>query len=138
MRLVWVLDAGLPAPLVNQPVWDLHGRLLGVADLLDPGAGLVGEYDGATHRHASRHAGDLRREDHFRRAGMEYVAVTGPDLRDRAMVADRILHARDRALAATGRARGWTLAPPEGWWRTDTTADRLARRDWLRSQGVPA
>ena len=27
MRLVWVLDAGLPNPLVNQPVFDLRGKL---------------------------------------------------------------------------------------------------------------
>jgi hypothetical protein len=26
MRLMWVLDAGLPAPRVNQPVWDLAGN----------------------------------------------------------------------------------------------------------------
>ncbi len=137
MRLVWVVDAGLPVPLVNQPVWDLGGRLLGVADLLDPVAGLVGEYDGATHRGAHRHANDVRREDLLRRAGLEYVTATGPDLGDRRALAERIRHARGRAPASSG-PRGWTLEPPEGWWRTDTTADRLARRDWLRSQGVPA
>src|SRR3954447_802486 len=49
MRLVWVLDAGLPVPAVNQPVYDLDGRLLGVADLLDVAAGVVGEYDGEDH-----------------------------------------------------------------------------------------
>jgi hypothetical protein len=137
MRLVWVVDAGLPPPLVNQPVWDLGGRLLGVADVFDPDAGLVGEYDGATHRNAQRHAKDVRREDQFRRAGLEYAAVTGPDLDDRAMLADRLRQAHARALEQT-RPRGWTLTPPAGWWRTDTAADRLARRDWLRSQGVPA
>jgi hypothetical protein len=137
-RLVWVVDAGLPPPLVNQPVWDLDGRLLGVADLLDPDAGLVGEYDGATHRHAHRHVDDVRREDRFRRAGLECVTVTGLDLGDRRMVAERIRHARSRAAAIAGRVRGWTLQAPEGWWTTDTAADRLARRDWLRSQGVPA
>ena len=30
MRLVWVLDAGLPAPKCNMPVLDLHGNLIGV------------------------------------------------------------------------------------------------------------
>ena len=138
MRLAWVVDAGLPTPLVNQPVWDLQGRLLGIADLLDPDAGLVGEYDGAIHRQAHRHASDVRREDMFRRAGLEYVTVTGPDLADPRRVAERIRHARDRALDGIGRARSWTLRAPEGWWTTDTAADRLARRDWLRSQGVPA
>ena len=137
MRLVWVVDAGLPPPLVNQPVWDLDGRLLGVADLLDPHVGLVGEYDGATHRHAHRHARDVHREDLFRRAGLEYVTVTGPDLADPPLLVERIRHARARAVAAA-RSRAWTLQAPEGWWTTDTVADRLARRDWLRSQGIPA
>ncbi len=50
MRLVWVLDAGLPAPKCNVPVFDLHGNLIGVPDLFDPVAGLVGEYDGADHQ----------------------------------------------------------------------------------------
>ncbi len=36
MRLIWVLDARLPAPLVNQDVFDRTGRLIGVADLLRP------------------------------------------------------------------------------------------------------
>jgi hypothetical protein len=137
MRLVWVVDAGMPPPLVNQPVWDLHGRLLGVADLLDVEAGLVGEYDGATHRQAHRHAADVRREDVFRRSGLEIVTATGPDLQEVPALAERIRLAHRRA-AATGRQRQWTITPPAGWWRTDTTADRLARRDWLRSQGVPA
>ena len=136
-RLVWVLDAGLGSPLVNHPVWDLAGRLLGVADLFDPIAGLVGEYDGATHRHAARHAGDVRREDRFRNAGLEVVTATGPDLQDRPGLAARVGRAHRRVVEHRG-PRGWTLTPPAGWWRTDTTADRLARRDWLRAQGVPA
>ena len=107
-------------------------RLVRVVD-----AGLVGEYDGATHRQAHRHAKDVRREDHFRRAGLEYVTATGPDLRDRQEPAQRLHLAHARARDSR-RHRGWTIRPPEGWWRTDTAADRLARRDWLRSQGVPA
>ena len=136
-RLVWVVDAGLPTPLVNQPVWDREGRLLGIADLLDPVVGLVGEYDGATHRHAARHAKDVRREDGFRRAGLEVVRATGPDLEERGALGIRVRHAHERA-SSPGRPRCWTLTAPDGWWRTDTAADRLARRDWLRSQGVPA
>lgn len=72
MHLIWRLDAQLPAPLLNQPVWDLSGRLLGIADLLDPVAGVVGEFDGADHRTARRQTRDAGREDHMRRAGLEY------------------------------------------------------------------
>jgi hypothetical protein len=38
-RLLWVVRAGLPGPLVNREVFDLSGRLLGFADLLDLDAG---------------------------------------------------------------------------------------------------
>lgn len=138
MRLVWVLDAGLPMPRVNQPVWDQRGRLLGVADLFDPVAGVVGEYDGGTHRRPGRHTSDVGREDAFRRAGLEYFKVTGMDLHDRPKVADRMLTTRARAPYLHRRGAGWTVEPPDGWWFTDTAEDRLARRDLLRSRGVPA
>ena len=49
MRLVWVLIAELCPPLCNAPLFDLGGQLLGIPDLFDPEAGLVGEYDGAHH-----------------------------------------------------------------------------------------
>ena len=49
MRLVWELDAGHPRPLCNVPLFDRHGRHLATPDLVDPGAGVVGEYDGAVH-----------------------------------------------------------------------------------------
>ena len=134
MRLIWVLDAHLPMPLVNKEVWDSNGRLLGKADLFDPVAGLFGEYDGATHRGARRHTSDVGREDRVRRAGLEYFKVTGMDLHDPSTVVERMLTTRARALS-TGRGGGWTLRPPPGWWSTDTAEDRLARRDRFRAQG---
>ncbi len=133
MRLIWVLDAGLPVPLVNQHVWDDRGGLLGMADLFDPVAGVFGEYDGATHRGAGRHAADVRREDKVRRAGLEYFTVTGPDLHDPAMVVERMVTTRARALS--NRRSTWTLTPPRGWWSTDTAEERLARRDRFRAAG---
>ena len=39
LYLRWRLDAGFPEPLVNPPVFDLDGRLIGYPDLLDPVAG---------------------------------------------------------------------------------------------------
>lgn len=110
LRLVWELDAGWGRPLTNRPVLDLEGRLIGVPDLLDPDRGVVGEYDGADHRERARHRRDVRREDLFRRAGLEYVAVVGADLRDRRLVVDRLL----AAGARSGRApRCWRLAPEQ-------------------------
>jgi hypothetical protein len=46
MRLVWVLDAALPMPLVNRHVWDDQGRLLGKADIFDPVAGVFPSHAG--------------------------------------------------------------------------------------------
>ncbi|HET6560657.1 MAG TPA: hypothetical protein VFG72_02190 [Marmoricola sp.] len=114
-RLVWELDAGLPRPLVNRPVFDLNGRLLGYPDLLDPVAGLVGEYDGDDHRRAPRHSGDVTREGRLRDVGLEVTRATGADVRDRARLAQRILGARGRARFEPPERRAWTLTPPPGF-----------------------
>ena len=45
----------------------------------------MGEFDGAEHRLASRHAHDVGREDRFRRNGLEVFRVTGPDLPRRSL-----------------------------------------------------
>ena len=97
MHMVWRLEAGLPPPLLNRPLFDRHGRLLGYPDLLDVEAGLVGEYDGADHRGAHRHSKDVGREDLLRRHGLEVFRVTGPDLRVPGRVRARMLEARSRA-----------------------------------------
>jgi len=49
-------DAGLEHLLVNVPLFDLRGTLLGVADLLDRTSGLVIESDGEGHRLEAHHA----------------------------------------------------------------------------------
>lgn len=112
MRLIWELDAGLPRPLCNRPVWTLSGRLLGTPDLFDEEAGVVGEYDGAEHRHGARHSRDVAREDQFRRHGLEYFKITGRDMRSPELVVDRMLSTRARALWLPPGRRTWTLAPP--------------------------
>ncbi len=112
MRMVWLLEAGLPRPLLNQPLYDRNGRLICYPDLLDVEAGLVGEYDGADHRAAHRHSDDVRREDLLRRHGLEVFRVTGPDLRVNGRVRDRMLAARARARWLPEAQRTWTTAPP--------------------------
>ena len=131
MRLVWVLDARLPRPLVNQPVFDLDGRLLGIVDLLDVERGVVGEYDGADHRSARRHSSDVGRGEDLRRVGLEVFRVTGPDLPLTGRVVSRMHAARARARPAAERA--WTVTPPP-WWDAPPTLDAvLDERDVLRS-----
>lgn len=129
-RLVWVLDAGLPPPLVNQPVWDRDGNLLGIADLLDEEAGLVGEFDGADHRTATGHTRDLSRQLRLERHGLEVCRVTGLDLRDRARVVDRLHFHRERALWLPVEERAWTTTPPAGRHRAQTLDEYLEVREW--------
>ncbi|MCW2855192.1 MAG: hypothetical protein JWR52_807 [Marmoricola sp.] len=113
MRLVWILDAGLPPPLCNSPVFDLAGQLLGYPDLLDPVAGVIGEYDGVDHLERDRRRGDIEREQRFRDHGFEYFTVVRGDLRDPDRVVRRMRAARNRALFLPASRRSWTLdAPP--------------------------
>lgn len=131
MRLVWQLDAGFPRPLVNQPVFDLDGNLLGIADLLDPVAGVVGEYDGADHRKALRHSKDVAREDRFRRRDLEYFKVTGPDMLSTPVVTDRMASSRSRAKWLAPADRPWTLVPPPGWEPWPTLDELFAYREMI-------
>lgn len=130
MRLIWVLDAGLPTPVCNRPVFTRDGRFVGKPDLLDVEAGVVGEFDGADHRTAERHTRDVEREDDFRRLGLEYFKITGRDLASTARVVDRMLATRHRALFQRPDHRAWTIYPP-AWWKTEPTLDELiAERVW--------
>jgi hypothetical protein len=129
MRLVWVLDAALPRPLCNRPVFDLRGRHLGTPDLLDVEAGVVGEYDGAVHLRTGGRARDIAREGRFRGAGLEYFTVVGSDLHDRDVVVERMLTTRDRALSLDVPRR-WTIVAPEGWEADLSYGEELRLREW--------
>lgn len=130
-RLIWEVDAGLPRPLVNQHVWDLRGNLLGIADLLDVEAGLVGEFDGADHRAALMHTNDIGRQERFERHLIEVVRVTGLDVLHPGRVVDRILFHRSRARWLPPRQRRWTIEPPRGWEVEQSIDDLLDERDFL-------
>jgi hypothetical protein len=116
MRLVWTLDARLPTPLCNIPVFSLNGALLGSPDLFDPVAGLVGEYDGRNHLAEDRRSRDRTREERFRDHGLEYVAVVRGELAHEALVAERLRAAYRRAPFASPERRRWTLDEP-AWYR---------------------
>jgi hypothetical protein len=121
MRLCWVLDAGLPEPLCNVPVFDLAGNLLGIPDLLDPVAGVVGEYQGEVHRPPERRRADHERAQRFIDHGLGYFEVVAGQLAD-FRTATRMRHLRAEAKFLPPEARTWTLEQPL-WWR-----DRHARR----------
>ncbi len=110
LRLFWTLECGLATPEVNASVLSGQGWLLGLGDLLDPTAGLLGEYDGAGHRDEQQHALDNAREEHLEDAGLVVVRFGNLDLtRSRRASRARLLagHAR-----ATRHPRGdWTWKP---------------------------
>jgi len=131
MRLIWVLDAGYPTPLVNRAVFTNDGQFLGVGDLVDTEAAVFGEYDGADHRSTVQHAADLAREDRCRRANLDFFRITGPDMRDRATAVARMSNARQRGLRRDQSRDAWTLETPD-WWQEEMTIDEEQEfKRWL-------
>jgi very-short-patch-repair endonuclease len=133
LRLIWVLDAHLPRPLANREIFDRRtGALLGVADLLDVEAGLVGEFDGGEHAGAGRRSKDARRDGLFRDHGLEVFRVTAVDLAQPRLVVEPALAARRRAKFLPAHARPWTIEPPESWEPARSLDEILGERDLLR------
>jgi hypothetical protein len=133
LKLIWCLDAGLAHPLVNQEVFTLDGRLLGIADLLDVEAGVVGEYDGGDHAGALRRSRDATREGGLRDHGLEVFRVTGFDMLDPASVVRRMRAARARARWEPPEHRRWTTTPPPGWARSPSVDEVLDLRDLAKA-----
>lgn len=127
MVLIWVLDAGLAPPLCNREVFDLDGRLIGVPDLLDVEAGLVGEYQGEDHKDGARHRVDVDREERFRDHGLEFFELVGGDVANRYVAARRMLNARRRAKFLPPESRAWTLETPPWRTRPETVHEYLVR-----------
>jgi hypothetical protein len=125
LRLVWVLVAGLDPPLVNQPVYDLDGNLVGIPDLFDPVAGLVGEYDGEHHKSVEQARKDAEREERFRDHGLECFRVVRGDSRQ--VAAARMRAARDRAKFLPPESSAWTLERPAWDPEPETLDERLIR-----------
>jgi len=126
MRLVWVIDARLPPPLCNQPIFGPDGSLLGEPDLFDPAAGVVGEYDGAHHLEDDQRRADRDREECFRDHGLEYFAVVIGELGDRARVATRMRRAHSRAVQRGTTGWRWTLEQPDWYAGYRRSRDRHA------------
>lgn len=136
MRLVWEGEAGFPRPLCNPEVFSLDGRFLGRPDLLDPEAGVAGEYDGDHHLAVRQRRRDLGREERLRAYGLGYFTVVGGELGDAGAVAARMAATRARALRSP-EPRRWTLQPPPGWRAPLPLDDRLALRERLIARSLP-
>ncbi|MGH3478036.1 MAG: hypothetical protein ACRDQD_14490 [Nocardioidaceae bacterium] len=108
---------------INRPVFDIAGRLLGIADLIDAESGLVVESDGAAHREVARRTADNVREEGMEDANLTVVRVTGRDHRDAVALDRRLRKGYRRAMARDPRRDRWTFVEPPWWSRSE-----LARR----------
>lgn len=124
MANIWVLDAELPVPLRNRPIFDGSGRHLGTPDLLDVEAGLIGEYDGSLHAVGEQPRKDRDRLDLFREHGLEVVRMMRGDSANRGAMAAKIVAARRRARFEPESQRSWTIDLPSWWIPTFTVAQR--------------
>ncbi len=123
MRLVWTRQGEHPRPLCNVPVFDRWGRHVGTPDLLDPVAGVAGEYDSDLHLVGAQRTKDVRREGEFRSLGLEYVTMLGSDQTDYfCSFLSRLETAYGNARHAAEASRPWTITPPR-WWVDTTTVD---------------
>jgi hypothetical protein len=116
LRMLWMLRAELPRPLVNAPVFNWREELVGIVDLLDPEAGTVGEYDGGQHRELAEHTADNVREEALEDLGLVVTRVTGPNMRVRDETAARLMRAWQRGESRDRSKDRWTLIQPE-WYR---------------------
>lgn len=134
MRDIWDRATGLRRPLANVALFSLNGRHLVTPDLIDPVVGVVGEYDGAGHLDRAVRARDVRRDDLYRRLGLEQVTMTATDLADPASLVSRLHGAYARGAAAPTADRAWTTTPPPWWKPTRTVAQRRALSEIERSK----
>lgn len=134
LRNVWTVDAGLPRPLTNVPIFDLVGRHIGTPDLFDPESGLVVEYDGDIHLQGVLRRRDRDREEAFRSVQLECLTVLRGDLDNRHQLVARLQDARARARWLPPEERAWTIDPPTWWKPTLTVAQRRSLSEIERAR----
>jgi len=130
LRLTWTITAGLGPVLCNTPVFTSEGRHLVTPDLLDPVAGVVGEYQGEHHFERAQRRRDVQRETELRDHGLEYVECFAGEEPGRLVARLRSAYARAALIPRVGRR--WTLEAPKGWTATHTVAQRRSLPPDLR------
>ena len=112
LRYVWVVEAGLPVPLVNPIVVDRDGRFVARTDLLDPEAATVGEYDGEHHRDLQQHTADNVREETLEGLNLEVTRSTALDLwPHRPRLVARLTAAHRRGMGRDRSRDVWGFRP---------------------------
>lgn len=125
MRRTWT-GAGFARPLANRPVFNLQGRFVGTPDLVDPVAGVYGQYDGALHLAGEVRQRDIAKDAAYRRLGMEGVTMMAGDLGNRDPFVVRLTEAYLRAERRPADQRLWTVEQPKWWVPTMTVGQRRA------------
>ena len=115
-RYVAAVTAQLADLEVNVPIFDRAGRLAGIADLLDRGAGFVIESDGSGHREDHKHADDNVREEALEQLNLYVSRVAAVDHGKERDLAQRLQQARLHALMRRAEPL-WTTDKPS-WWGT--------------------
>jgi hypothetical protein len=111
MRLLW-MQTGLVRPRANPVVRTLDGRFVARVDLIDPDAGVVGEYDGAFHATARRRSEDAARQERLEDLGLVVIRANDPDLATdlgRRTWQMRLRRVHARATTRPARSRPWLL-----------------------------
>lgn len=135
MRLLWGPRSGRAMPLANQPVFDVDtGAHVATPDLLDPDAGVSGEYESELHLDRVVRSKDVRRDGELRAYGLESVTMVADDRRDPHHFLARLAGAYERAARTPRRTRRWTIDPPPWWIPTLTVAQRRALTPEQRSR----
>jgi hypothetical protein len=124
MRRIWKHDAVLPSPLCNRPVFDLAGDHLGTPDLIDPVAGVAGEYNSTLHLEGTQRSRDVAKEARLRAAGLEFVEMLTGDLANPFPFINRLREAYARAARIPAADRRWTIELPPWWVPTFTVEQR--------------
>lgn len=128
LRLCWRLQADLPEPLINAPIFDRSGSLLGIADLFDPDSALVAEFDGDQHREPEQHRLDNIREEKLESANIVVVRSAKADLRrERRHLIDRLQDGYRRGQRRDRSQDRWSLRQPD-WWLRRMQAQSLRLR----------
>lgn len=120
LRLCWLLEAQLPMPMINAPIFDRSEEFLGIADLFDPESGLVAEFDGDQHRDPVQHRADNIREEKFESANLVVVRSDKVDIRRaRRQLVARLQDGYHRGQVRDRRRDNWTLDQPDWWIRRE-------------------
>jgi hypothetical protein len=89
LRLI-LIDGGLPAPVVNRPVYDSVGGRIACPDLQYPLERVPIEYEGEHHLTREQARRDIRRDEQYRDEGWFLVKVVASDLRRPALLVERV------------------------------------------------